>query len=105
MSIVDDLGLGDRECVAIVGAGGKTTLLQTIGREAEGSNRRVILTTTTHMSPDQIGDPVVWSADPREIEAALETGLRFAGEDAIPSARALWRRIAHAHGSEVSGVR
>lgn len=44
-------------------------------------------------------------ARPEEIEAALETGLRFAGENAIPSARALWRRVAHAHGNEVSGVR
>lgn len=74
MSIEDLLGLGSRECIAIVGAGGKTTLLQSIGREAVGSDRRVILTTTTHMSPDQIGQPVVWSADPADIESSFVPG-------------------------------
>lgn len=78
MSVIDLLGLGDHECIAIVGAGGKTTLVHAIGREAEGSDRRVILTTTTHMSPDQIGEPVVWSADPSTIEAALVPGRPLA---------------------------
>ncbi|MCL7937893.1 MAG: carboxymuconolactone decarboxylase family protein [marine benthic group bacterium] len=44
-------------------------------------------------------------ARPEAVEAALETGLRFAGKETIPSARALWRRVAHAHGSEAPGVR
>ncbi len=44
-------------------------------------------------------------ARPPEVEAALETGLRFAGEEEAAAARALWRRVAHAHGSEVPDVR
>jgi 4-carboxymuconolactone decarboxylase len=40
-----------------------------------------------------------------DIEAALETGLSHARADTAPAARALWRRVANAHGNGVSGVR
>lgn len=74
MTWADQLGLGDRECVAIVGAGGKTTILRRLGWEAERSRRRAILTTTTHMAADQIGEPATWSSDPDDIDAILEPG-------------------------------
>jgi 4-carboxymuconolactone decarboxylase len=44
-------------------------------------------------------------AQPREIEAALETGLRYAGDEIAPGVRALWRRVADAHGRGVRVVR
>ena len=68
------MGLGTHELVAIVGAGGKTTILLTLGRELGASGRKVILTTTTRMAPDQITDPVCWSDDIVEVGAAIATG-------------------------------
>ncbi len=62
------LGLGEHEHIALVGGGGKTTLLHALGRQLGG---RIILTTTTRMARDQDGgfdvvsledDPVAQSA-------------------------------------------
>ncbi len=74
MNTADRLGLGAEECVAIVGGGGTSTILLTLGREAHGSTKRVVLTTTTHLGSDQVTDPVVWSPDPFTVDAALEPG-------------------------------
>ena len=65
------MGLGPHELIAIVGAGGKTTILHTLGRELAADGRGVILTTTTRMAPDQVTDPVCWCTDPAEVEESL----------------------------------
>lgn len=70
----ETIGLGSRELVAIVGAGGKTTILLTLGAELASSGNRVILTTTTKMAPDQIADRVVWSDEPNDVERELVAG-------------------------------
>ena len=49
MSLLRLLGLRSPEVVAVVGAGGKTTLVYRIAAEARGLGRRVLVTTTTHM--------------------------------------------------------
>jgi molybdenum cofactor cytidylyltransferase len=69
------LGLADRELVAIVGAGGKSTILFALGRDLAAAGARVILTTTTRVGENQPGEPVCWSSDPTVIEAALEPGV------------------------------
>jgi len=57
----DNLGLGPREHIALVGGGGKTTLLHALGSQLQG---RVLMTTTTRMAADQDGGfPVVTPAD------------------------------------------
>lgn len=68
------LGLDRHELVAIVGAGGKTTILHTLGRELAAGHLKVILTTTTRMAPDQISESVCWSDDPIEVEKSLVPG-------------------------------
>ena len=56
-----ELKLESREHIALVGGGGKTTLLHALGRQLGG---RVVLTTTTKMGSDQnCGFPVVLAAD------------------------------------------
>ncbi len=47
------LGVGDRDLVAFVGAGGKSTLLFALGDELAASGAKVVLTTTTKMGTDQ----------------------------------------------------
>jgi molybdenum cofactor cytidylyltransferase len=66
------LGLGPHELVALVGAGGKSTILATLAREL--SDLRVIVTTTTRMAQDQVTEPTCWSDDPAVVDAALEPG-------------------------------
>lgn len=69
------LGLGARELVSIVGAGGKSTLLFALGRDLAASGASVILTTTTRVGDDQPAEPICWSADPATVEAALHRRL------------------------------
>jgi molybdenum cofactor cytidylyltransferase len=74
-SLADRLGLGSRELVSIVGAGGKSTILFTLGRDLSAAGGRVILTTTTRVGADQPGKPICWSAEPAVVEAAFMPGL------------------------------
>ncbi len=75
MTLAEDLGLGDRECVALVGGGGKSTILATLAAEHIGSASRVVITTTTRIQPDQIGSPVAWTSDPAVLADLLEPGV------------------------------
>ncbi len=54
MSIAELLGIADREVVALVGGGGKSTLLFALGRDLAAAGRGVVLTTTTKMGRDQV---------------------------------------------------
>lgn len=47
MTLVQAFSIGEKEMVSLVGAGGKTTLLYTLGRELSAFRSGVILTTTT----------------------------------------------------------
>lgn len=64
-SLAEQLGLGDRELVALVGGGGKSTVLLRLGNELAAVGNRVILTTTTKMGRNQMADlaNICWSAD------------------------------------------
>ena len=59
------LGLGDHELIALIGGGGKSTLLFALGNELAGRGKRVIVTTTTKMGREQalVAPTVCWSAD------------------------------------------
>ncbi|MCL1594621.1 MAG: selenium cofactor biosynthesis protein YqeC [Actinomycetia bacterium] len=70
----DRLGLGSRELVAIVGAGGKTTILHTLASELGSRSASVVLTTTTRMGPDQITNPLTFLSDPSGIEDLVVRG-------------------------------
>jgi len=74
MPLYESVGLGSRELVSIVGAGGKTTILHTLGTELAAAGYKVILTTTTKMAPEQTKDPVIWSDEPTDVERSLTPG-------------------------------
>jgi probable selenium-dependent hydroxylase accessory protein YqeC len=62
------LDLGDRSHVALVGGGGKSTVLLTLGRTLPG---RIVLTTTVKMGADQHGaHPVLLDPTDEEVVAA-----------------------------------
>jgi probable selenium-dependent hydroxylase accessory protein YqeC len=69
------IGLGERELVSVVGAGGKTTLLGLLGSGLASAGARVILTTTTRMAADQISEPVCWSQEPVRVDEQLRAGV------------------------------
>ena len=74
ISLADRIGIGEHELISIVGAGGKTTILSTLGRDLAAPSHRVILTTTTMMAADQVSKPTCWSDDPIEVEKVLGPG-------------------------------
>lgn len=70
-SLIAEFGI-DRDVVALVGAGGKTTLVFALAEEQRCAGRRVIVTTTTKMGPDQDGGLEVVSPDTAEVTGALD---------------------------------
>ena len=79
--LAEALGLGAREHVAIVGGGGKTTLLHALGRQLPGAT---VLTCTTKMgSAEHRGLPVLLSPTTAEVAAAARSG---AGGDSASEA-------------------
>jgi probable selenium-dependent hydroxylase accessory protein YqeC len=87
--LVGALGLARGDLVALVGAGGKTTLVYRLAAEARALGLSVLATTTTHMGtlPEAVTGPVFVEAE-GEIDAALESALRQEGRATV-----LGRRI------------
>lgn len=65
MRLAKELGIG-RGITAVIGSGGKTSLLDILTRELDGT---VVLTTTTHVLP--FGCPVLTDADEKDEEQAF----------------------------------
>ncbi len=85
VSLAARVGIGERELISIVGAGGKSTILFTLARDLAAPSGRVILTTTTKMAENQVTEPTCWSTDPTEVEEALVPGLSlFVATGRIP---------------------
>jgi probable selenium-dependent hydroxylase accessory protein YqeC len=67
-SLAEDIAVGFHEHIALVGGGGKTTLLHGLAEQLTGS---VVLTSTTRMASDQHqGRPVLLAPTTSEIVAA-----------------------------------
>lgn len=95
--ILDALRLRRGDVVAVVGAGGKTTLCYRLAQEARAAGWRVLVTTTTHMgtlAPELTG-PVLVEAD-GAVRERLERVLEQAGRATL-----LGRRV---RDDKLSGV-
>ena len=64
---------GTGAVVAVIGSGGKSTLLREMAREASGRGARVVLATTTHFLAFE-GMPLVTSGEEGDVRAALSQG-------------------------------
>lgn len=80
MSLLGLLGLRRPEVVAVVGAGGKTTLVYRLAAEARSLGWRVLVTTTTHMGtlPEATTGPVFVEAE-GDVDGALGAALATHG--------------------------
>ena len=66
------LGMGPHEHVAIVGGGGKTTVMHALGQQLTGTR---VITSTTKMGHDQErGLPVLLDPSPTEVASAAAAG-------------------------------
>jgi probable selenium-dependent hydroxylase accessory protein YqeC len=76
VSLLGPLGLRRPEVVAVVGAGGKTTLVYRLAAEARALGWRVLVTTTTHMGtlPEATTGPVFVEAE-GEVDEAMREAL------------------------------
>ena len=72
MNLTERLGIGRRELVSFIGAGGKTTLLLSLGAELAASGSRLVLTTTTKMGADQTPTWTTMCDTLGEVRAALD---------------------------------
>lgn len=83
MDLANALGLGDRELVSFVGAGGKKTSMAHLTAQGRGTYR-VGYTTTTHMPPPAELSVIVENSEQIrsriEAERSLEDPLGFASE-------------------------
>jgi len=76
-SLLDALGLGPRELVAVVGAGGKTSTLRLVAADLAAQGATVIATTTTAMYARELAalGPLVLEADPGQAQVRLGEAL------------------------------
>jgi probable selenium-dependent hydroxylase accessory protein YqeC len=79
-SLVHALGVGRGDVVAVAGAGGKTTLVYRLAREAREAGLRVLVTSTTHMGtlPEDVTGPVLLEEE-GELETRVGKVLRETG--------------------------
>jgi len=79
--LLQALGLGRSDVVAVAGAGGKTTLVYRLAGEARDAGLRVLVTSTTHMGtlPETITGPVVLEEEEGDLGTRLGKVMRETG--------------------------
>jgi probable selenium-dependent hydroxylase accessory protein YqeC len=79
-ALLQVLGFGRADVVAVAGAGGKTTLVYRLAREARDAGLRVLVTSTTHMGTQlrTVTGPVVFDED-GDPDVGLDAALRETG--------------------------
>lgn len=85
--VLDDLGVQRGDCVAVVGAGGKTTLCWRMVQAFAARNERVVFTTTTKIwqPADGVFDRLVITSHPQSFPG---------GKDSLPGTdEADWRTL------------
>ena len=63
-TLSESLGLGEKEIISLVGAGGKTTLMFRLAKELLDSGKKVVTTTTTKIAEPTCGDTPCLLIDP-----------------------------------------
>ena len=78
MSLTDAFGVRERECVAIVGGGGKTTIMYRLAAEAAARDRRAVVGGTTRFTPPRLGPtpPLVIIDEAADPTGTVTTALR-----------------------------
>jgi probable selenium-dependent hydroxylase accessory protein YqeC len=77
MGLADEFGLGARELVAFVGAGGKTTTMFRLAVELRAEGNAVVVTTTTRMAASQTTPGLVVRPDPHEPGKVMGPGAEW----------------------------
>jgi len=81
MNLTDSLDLGEREVVALVGGGGKTTAMYRLCREAAARGRRAVASGTARFTlpPGRLTSPLLVHRDEGELLRAVRPRLANAG--------------------------
>jgi len=76
MLLYEALELKNGDCVALVGAGGKTSLMNTLSDELSRIGRKVVITTTTHIEAPQNRQNLVIERDIDRIVESVSERLK-----------------------------
>ncbi len=93
-SLVKDLGLGEKELIALVGAGGKTHLMYTLARELLSLQYQIITTTTTKIYPPEPGQSPALILGGTGVFPAIEKALAQFGHLTWAAGRAPGNKLA-----------
>jgi probable selenium-dependent hydroxylase accessory protein YqeC len=101
-NLVIDLALKERELIALVGAGGKTTLMYALARELLSLNHKLITTTTTKIYPPDQGQSPALVLGGKEVFPEIKKALGQYGHLTWAAAKAPNNKLAGVSLSEVS---
>lgn len=82
-----NIDINKRHLISIVGAGGKTTLLYNLSEELKQFNKKILISTTTHIyiPPKEINNDLIISKDRkallRYVEAIRDKGIYVMGKE------------------------
>jgi len=103
--IVEQLNIVSRECVAVVGAGGKTSLCWLLAQEIAARGERVIFTTTTRIRMPQATafDVIAIGATPAEPPGDWRTACIASGVDGVLDNRPLFESLMPVVATKLAG--
>jgi probable selenium-dependent hydroxylase accessory protein YqeC len=93
MDLSEALGLGGREVVALVGGGGKTTMMYRLCRDAARRGRRAVATGTARFTPPADGLDAPSLVDENEERLVISVAKRLSSDEP-------WIIAATGHGSQ-----
>lgn len=104
-SLVQALGLGRGDVVAVAGAGGKTTLVYRLAAEARQAGLSVLVTSTTHMGtlPETITGPVLLEED-GDVGTGIAKVIERTGYATVLGRRVRPDKIEGIQGPRVDGL-
>jgi len=96
------LGLGEREAISLVGAGGKTSLMFLLAKELKACGYRVVTTTTTKIFEPEPGDTPRLSIG--ETQDAVLAAVNRYGHVTVVSQRLAQRKVQGIPCEQVDGL-
>ena len=106
-SLTAALGVGRGDVLAVVGAGGKTTLVYGLAAEARAAGLSVLVTTTTHMGtlPEAVTGPVLVEGEGGDLARDIAAAVAREGRVTVLGRRIRADKLEGLSREQVDGLR